>query len=106
MELLDKINKEYKLPNKLFAGIKKSMNYSASKSFEDINNLIHSLPRKMRIEISQYIFQERYKSVKFFTETARTPQFIAWICPLLRPRFIEENTPVFEGGEVVEEIFF
>ena len=48
-----------------------------------LNNFVERLPHGLKIEISLHIFEDRYKKVKYFKGS--NPNFISWICPLLKP---------------------
>jgi len=106
MNLLNKINDDYKLPQELFSRIKRNMNVTSAKNYDDVNKFIAELPHKLRISVSQVIFHERYSQMKFFAKTKRSPSFVAWMCPLLHPSFFEAGTYVFEGGDLIEHIYF
>lgn len=45
---------------------------------------VNDLPEKLRIEVSLYIYEERYTKIKFFKHQKNT-SFISWICALLEP---------------------
>jgi signal-transduction protein with cAMP-binding, CBS, and nucleotidyltransferase domain len=46
--------------------------------------------------------------MKFFNDKKKmnNPSFVSWLCPLLVPMYFEEGTFVFEGGDVIEYIYF
>lgn len=58
--------------------------------------------------MSLVIFEERYKKMKFFNnpKQARSPSFIAWMCPLLHPVYFESDTYIYEGGDMADYIYF
>lgn len=49
----------------------------------ELTNFIEELPHKLKIETSLYIYEDRYNKVKFLK--GRSPSFITWLCPLLKP---------------------
>jgi len=49
MQLLNKIQEEFKLPQELFSKVKRAMSLnSLSKNYEDINIFIDGLPHKLK----------------------------------------------------------
>lgn len=70
----------------------------------DINLFVDDLPHKLKIEVSLYIYEERYKKIKFFQ--GKSPSFISWLCPLLQPRLYSENQYIYLEGDEVNNIAF
>jgi hypothetical protein len=81
MVILNRIYKEYCLPMELYIKLKKSIMYENKKDMQDYNNFVINLPHKLKIEVSLYIYEDRYKKIKFFKN--RSASFISWLCPLL-----------------------
>lgn len=67
----------------LFTRLKKSLVYENLKDSNDMNNFVMQLPHKLKIELSLYIYEDRYKKIKFLKYC--NPSFISWICLQLRP---------------------
>ena len=67
-------------------------------------NFIDDLPHKMKVEISLFIHEKRYKKIKFFKN--KTISFITWLCPLLRPQTFEEYQYIYSEGEEIISVFF
>lgn len=65
---------------------------------------MQDLPHKLKIEVSLYIYEDRYNKIKFFK--GRTPSFISWLCPLLKPLMLGENQYIFLEGDEVNMIYF
>lgn len=86
---LNRIYKNYCLPLDLYIRIKRSLGYENKKISEDVNRFVDELPYKLKIDLSIYIYEERYSKIKFFRN--RTPSFISWMCPLLKPVLSEES---------------
>lgn len=82
------------------------MDFNAERNFEEINKFIHDLPRKLRVEVSEILFKDRYQKLKFFATGNRSNAFIAWMCPLLQPMWAEQDSTVFESGDTVTSIYF
>ena len=58
----------------------------------------------MKLEVSLYIHEKTYKLIHCFK--GRSSAFIAWICPLLKPRPNPENQYIFFEGDDVTNIYF
>lgn len=54
--------------------------------------------------MSAYAYEQRYSRLKFFRD--RSIHFIAWICPLMKPNWYDENEFFFFENDDVEEMFF
>lgn len=79
--VLNRIHRDYSLPENLYIRLIKSLQYVHQKSMEDVNTFVDELPHKLKIEVSLYIYEERYKNIMFFQ--GKSPSFISWLCPLL-----------------------
>ena len=66
MNVLNNAQKKFKLPLELCNRLKKSMGYELKQSDNDLNKWVEELPHKLKIEVSVYIYEQRYKNLKFF----------------------------------------
>jgi hypothetical protein len=64
--ILNRIHRDFNLPENLYIRLLQSLNYVNQKNLDDLNNFVEDLPHKLKIEVSLYIYEERYKSIKFF----------------------------------------
>jgi len=78
--ILNRIYKDYCLPLDLYIMLRKNLKYEYQKDFQDINKYIDDLPNKLRIKVSLYIYEERYRKIKYFKKVL-SASFITWICP-------------------------
>ena len=104
LNILNQAYKEYQLPLDLYIKIKKTMGYEIKKDIHDLNRFVDELPHKLKIEVSLYIYEQRYSRIKFFKE--RTASFISWMCPLLKPQYFGTNQYIFYEGDEVKDIQF
>lgn len=65
---------------------------------------MENLPHNLKIQVSLYIYEQRYNRIAFFKD--RTPSFVSWMCPLLKPHYFQEDQNIFTEGDSVEEIYF
>ena len=75
MEILNKIYKQYSLPDELHIRIVKSINYEKKKDLQELNKFVEDLPHALKVEVSLYIYEERYNKIKFFL--GKTPPFVS-----------------------------
>ena len=69
-----------------------------------MNKFVEDPPHKLKIEVSLYIYEDRYNKLKIFK--GQSASFISWLCPLLRPQFFENNQYIFLEGDEVNGIYF
>lgn len=62
------------------------------------------MPEKLRIQSSLYIFEDRYRNNKFFLD--KQVDFIAWVCPKMKPTIMRPEEYVFQDDEKVKEVYF
>jgi len=66
---------------------------------DDLFKFVEELPHNLKIQVSYYLHQETYQTMYFLQD--KKISFIAWICPLLKQKFILENEIVyFEGDQI------
>ena len=63
--ILNRIYKDYCLPLDLYVRLRRNLNYEHEKDFQSINQFLEQLPYKLRIEVSLYIYEERYKRIRY-----------------------------------------
>lgn len=102
--ILNRIYKEYCLPLDLYVRLRRNLNYEHQKDFQSINKFVEELPHKLRIEVSLYIYEERYRRIRFFKKMSAS--FISWICPLMKPQLFSENQHIYLEGDEVNCIYF
>ena len=69
-----------------------------------MNNFVEDLPHALKVEVSLYIYEERYKKLKFFKDRSAT--FISWLCPLLKPQSFADDQYIYLEGDDVKHIYF
>lgn len=104
MEILNKIYKQYNLPDELHIRIQKSINYEKKKDLHELNCFVEDLPHALKVELSLYIYEERYNKISFFL--GKTPAFISWLCPLLKPAFYADDEYLYLEGDDISQMYF
>jgi hypothetical protein len=62
------------------------------------------MPHKIKLEVSLYIYEKRYRGINFFKHASIS--FISWVCPLLKPITFEENQYLYLEGEDIRHFYF
>ena len=62
------------------------------------------MPGNLRTELSIYVYEQIYKKIGYLNN--RSKNFIAWICPMLKPKVTTPNEMVYYEGDEVTAIYF
>jgi len=65
---------------------------------------LNELPQTLKIELALIMHKKIIKKIFFFKK--KTPHFIAFIGPLLKPLRVEKGNFIYKEGDPIEEIFF
>ena len=68
---------------------------------EDKNEFLNDLPVHLRIELSMVMHKNIVSGIEFFKY--KSPRFIAFIGPLLKPMKVGKNEYIFTEGEYANE---
>ena len=82
MQVLEKIKKNYDLSDELYIKCKRNLEFSQNNEYEEMNKFLDELPHKLKIDLSLFIYEERYKHIRFFDD--KSTSFLQWVCRLLR----------------------
>ena len=104
LNILQKAQKEYKIPLDLFIQLKKSIKFESQKDLDDLNRFVEDLPHQLKIKTSVFIYESRYSKLKFFKD--QSISFISWCCPILKPQYYESNQFIYYEGDNITEIHF
>lgn len=104
MGLLDTLFKEHKLPPKLYSRIRQNIEHNHLEDKKSVSQFVEDLPLDLKTPLSITIYRELYSNVDFLM--TKDPQFIAWICPLLKLRVTGANEVVYYEGDAVEHVYF
>lgn len=103
--ILNRIYKDYCLPLDLYIMLRKNLKYEYQKDFQDINKYVDDLPNILRIKVSLYIYEERYRKIRFFKKVL-SASFITWICPQMKPQIQGENQFIYNEGDEIQCVYF
>ena len=63
----------------------------------ETNTFLEELPYKQKIDLSMRIQKKKYKNIEFFQN--KSPAFIAWVFPLMKPLVKTESEMVYMEGD-------
>ena len=61
-----------------------AIQFGTTNEMEEINDFVQSLPPKLRTKVILLTYRETYKRIHYLQH--KPPQFVTWICPLLKPQ--------------------
>jgi hypothetical protein len=67
-------------------------------------DFVDDLPHNLKVETSRYLHEDTHQAIVFLRE--KSDGFIAWICPLLRPRLVSDNEEIFFENSDINQIYF
>lgn len=102
-KLLEDITKQFKLPNQLYAKIRKTIKYEIKKTNIEQFEFIDSLPPVIKSEIMLLIHKKHIKESKFFKD--QNHEFLIFTLQLLKPLSLSKGEVLFSMGEFVEELY-
>lgn len=71
---------------------------------EDIYKFVDELPHQLKNEISLYLHEENFNTMKFLK--TQSMSYIAWICPLFKQYNIMDNEYLYFEGDEITAIYF
>lgn len=101
---LKKLKSDFNLPLELYGQITQSLTVNYGQIDQDLFTFVEELPHNLKIQVSYYLHQETYKTIHFLQD--KKISFIAWICPLLKQRFVLENEVVYSEGDQINNLYF
>lgn len=102
--ILQDIDKNYSIGNKLFKEIKSAMEFDQSRFDKEKDEMIASLPKKLALQLNLYMNKKLVEKNKFFE--GRQIPFISMVLTCLRPLRIKSKNHLFEKGEYAVDMYF
>ena len=68
ISVLDNIKKNYNLSEELYVKCKRNLEYNQNNEYEEMNKFLDELPLKLKVDVSLFIYEERYKHISFFDD--------------------------------------
>lgn len=66
--ILDKIRRKFNIPSDLYIKCKKNLEYTQRNEFDEMHAFLAELPHSLMVDISLFIYEERYKFIHFFKD--------------------------------------
>lgn len=107
LHVIDEYAQEVNLKKSIKAKLKKSLEYSASKSgssWAEKMNILYEMPKILRYEIALAMHNGAARKLSFFFHKDQT--VVASIVPMLQPMRIEAQGYVYQTGSTADEVFF
>ena len=101
---LNKIQRRYRIGFEFYRRLKQALKYDYQRNAAIQFSFLNELPQNLKIELSLIMHREIVKKIYFFQN--KSPHFIAFIGPLLKPLHIEEGSYIYKEKDPIEEIFF
>ena len=70
------------MSEELYKKCKRTLEYTQNNEYEEMNRFLDELPHNLKMDVSLFIYEERYKNIKFFND--KSISFLQWVCRLLR----------------------
>ncbi len=70
----------------------------------DKRGLLKALPGTLRVELSNIMYSEELKNIKFFKN--KSPKFVASVAPLLKPLKVCKGEYIYLKGDSLDGIYF
>ena len=80
--LLDNRSRNYSMPQELYTQVLSSIQFGSTNEKEEINEFVQTISPKLRTKVILLTYRETYKKIQFLQH--KPPNFVTWICPLLR----------------------
>ena len=65
---------------------------------------MEALPIDLKTNLSIHIYRDFYENVEFLKD--RSPQFISWICPILKVRVASPQETIYYENEALSNVYF
>ena len=98
------MQERYCLPLSLYTQLKQSLRYKSTKNIDDMIAFIDDLSGQLKVETAILIHEETWNSILVFKDQSN--EFLAWICPKLRPMLVLEKTEIYRENDKAEYICF
>jgi len=104
LNLLIEIKKNYKITERTFEKIRRTIKYTVYKSDENYLTFLNSLSECIRIELGYYIYRGLVSGIHFFD--SKDKQFISTMAPHLKQVSHSRGEIIFNEGEGASEMYF
>jgi len=104
LDTLEDLKRECELGPGLYDISRQCLVYQSKEDQSEAIDLIKGLPRRLQIEISQYVLKSKVSGIKFFLDQPK--EFQAFVIPRLKPRLTREGMFICREGDIAKNIYF
>jgi CRP-like cAMP-binding protein len=104
IENLNKINIKYNIGLELYQKIRQSFVQNLNSDLEEVNEFIKEVPAHLQGEVARIIHRDTINKIDFFF--GQTNSFIGWVCPLLKPYYIQKDQMIYYDRDMIDSIYF
>lgn len=99
------MRQDHKIPFKLFQELQKTISFGDHKDINEVNTFIDNLPHKLKMETAMYIYEEKFKKMRYFSQIQQ-PSLLSWVCPLLKPHYFQKDQYITLEGDKIKGVHF
>ena len=75
----------YGIDDNLYMELNAFINFQSSQHHQERDTFINELPDRLKFRVSKLLYAEYSKNIRFFKNVSDNSNFIAWVCPNLKP---------------------
>ena len=103
---LQKLYKKHgkNMRSELYIELMHSIKFSSNNDMDEFNDFIETLPTKLKNECILLIHRPTCLTVNYLQY--KPANFLAWLCPKLKPQLVQQDQFIYVDNEPVEGIYF
>jgi hypothetical protein len=99
--ILEELRAEYQINYRTYIKLRKAVKFDHSRNETDKFEFLKELPNNLNIELSTIIHEEMISKIPFFQN--RSPYFISFVFPMLRPLKVSKNEYIFSEHDPIDD---
>jgi hypothetical protein len=76
---------QYGINDGLYMELNAFINFQSQQRDQERDSFINELPERLKYRVSELLYEEYRKKIYFFNTMQGNQNFIAWLCPNLKP---------------------
>lgn len=104
IEILQNVTDEYKVGDTLYKKLANAIEYEHTHSRKEVDELIDSLPSKLKSQLLIVIHRKIIESNSFFED--KPTFFVAWVAPRLKPLRVEAGDIIYRENDYATDMHF
>ena len=82
---MKELRRSYGIDDNLYMELNAFINFQSSQKHQERDTFINELPDRLKYRVSKLLYAEYSKKIRFFSSVRDNTNFIAWVCPNLKP---------------------